>query len=175
MTQYQFLSPMSRDDASRNFIIVVRNQERWLSFLDLNADVKEAIREDRMLEDYSTLLPSDVILTTGNLVRRISFINQRYLNSIQKKLKNVVTYCMIDSRDSRTKDFRPVYKRNKAKSCKDLICSECSKLLAEKTRSHSESADEPHSGKVSPDRRQDLSNFETLEKKVKIEATKIES
>lgn len=162
---------MVKDDASRNFIIVVKSTERWASFLDLNADMKESIREDQILEDYSALLPPTIDVPAKDVVRRISLFNQRALSSIQKKLKNVVTYCEIDNRDLRTKDYRPVIRKKKTSAInQELRCCECSKLLAEKVPTSGSG----NSGKGTPDRRQDISEYESVDKKVKLEDTKIE-
>lgn len=165
---------MPKHDASRNFIIVAITQERWQSFVELNADVKEAIREDTLVQDYSAVLPSNFTVNRENVVRRLALHNQRSLKSIQKKLKNVVTFCEVDLRDLRTKDFRPVSrKRRIILETNEWRCCDCGKLRANKTQSHSTSGSE-ESGNT-PDRRQDLSNFEALEKRVKLEnTTKIE-
>lgn len=165
---------MSKDDASRNFIIVVRSQDLWTSFLQLNAEFKETIQKDLVVEGFQPLIPSHIVIGPENVVRRLSFINQRSLASVQKKIKSVAFYCVVDPRDLRTKDYRPITRKKKRQEeIKGVRCCDCERLIAIKYPSQSTSFHET-SVREAPDRRQDLNSFETLEKKVKIESTKIE-
>lgn len=156
-----------KEDITRNFIIVVSSAEVWETYLQFNPDFKETLKEDKRLDVFTEFIPTDLRLESSNVVRRITFFNQRSIPSLQKKLRTITIYCDADPRDLRSKRTRV----NDMKAS-EVRCCDCAKLLAHKTQSQSTAV----SGNNSPARRQDLSEYEAIEKKVKLENnnTKIE-
>lgn len=161
---------MSKGELTRNFIIITTSQDYWESFLLFNQDYKATIKEDKLLHRYADILPSNLVVEAPSVVRRITFHHQRSIAAVQKKLKHITTFCEPDPRDLRTKDYRPLSRTKYNKNLNHCNCCNCLQLLAEKLpyQTKCESDD------TLTDRRQDLSKMESIDKKIKLESTKIE-
>lgn len=151
---------MSKAELRRNFIIIVRSQELWDSFLNIVPDFRSALKDDTQLEHYTDVLPSDVEVQAPAVVRRLSFHNQRTLQAVYKKIRHITTFCTPDPRDFR---FKASLQSRSIDHKNEIRCYDCSRLLL------------AHKINQDCDRRQDLTSYETLDKKVKLESTKIES